>query len=301
MTVTKILHTDLPSTLLESTQEKQAENIGLAPYLVILSGLDHGKQYRLDRQFNIFGRSGDADIKIVDSKISRKHGAFIIYPDCIILEDYQSTNGCYVNDIRVENQVIESTSRIRVGSTVMKIEYKKANEVESENALYQAANTDALTNISNRRAFMLQGREKVSVCMLHNEDLAIIMCDVDFFKKINDNFGHPAGDQVLKELANILQGEMRKDDMLARYGGEEFIMLLHNTDLNAVSKLAERIRQKVEHFDFSFEGTYIPTTLSIGVCCRNGKNIISLNDVIKEADDALYRAKHNGRNRVEII
>ena len=103
MTVTKILHTDLPSTLLESTQEKQAENIGLAPYLVILSGLDQGKQYRLDRQFNIFGRSGDVDIKIVDAKISRKHGAFIIYPDCIILEDYQSTNGCYVNDIRVEN------------------------------------------------------------------------------------------------------------------------------------------------------------------------------------------------------
>ena len=183
----------------------------------------------------------------------------------------------------------------------MKIEYKKANEVESENALYQAANTDALTNISNRRAFILQGREKVSVCMLNNENLAIIMCDVDFFKKINDNFGHPAGDQVLKELANILQGEMRKDDMLARYGGEEFIMLLHNTDLNAVSKLAERIRQKVEQFDFSFEGTYIPTTLSIGVCCRNGKKIISLNDAIKEADEALYRAKHNGRNRVEII
>ena len=301
MTVTKTLHTNLTATLLESTQEKQAENTGLAPYLVILSGLDQGKQYRLDRQFNIFGRAGDIDIKIVDAKISRKHGAFIIYPDCIILEDYQSTNGCYVNDIRVERQVIESTSRIRVGSTVMKIEYKKANEVESEHALYQAANTDALTNISNRRAFILQAGEKVSVCKLNNDNLAIIMCDVDFFKKINDNFGHPAGDQVLKDLAIILQGEMRKDDMLARYGGEEFIMLLHNTDINAVSKLAERIRQKVEQFDFSFEGALIPTTLSIGVCCRNGEEITSLNNVIKEADEALYRAKHNGRNRVEII
>jgi len=104
----------------------------------------------------------------------------------------------------------------------------------------------------------------------------------------------------LKDLAIILQEQMRKDDMLARYGGEEFIMLFHAMEINAVSKLAERIRQKVEQFEFSFEGTLIPTTLSIGICCSNGDNIDSLNSMIKQADDALYQAKNNGRNRVEI-
>ena len=160
MTDTKTTRPNPPSTVLASTQEIQTENVGLEPYLVILSGFDQGKQHRLHRQFNTFGRTSDVDIKIADAKISRKHGTLIIYPDSIVLEDHQSTNGCYVNDIRVENQVIEPTTRIRVGNTMMKIEYKKASEVESEQALYKAANTDSLTKISNRHAFISRAEQR---------------------------------------------------------------------------------------------------------------------------------------------
>ena len=288
------------TTVLGSTQEDTVENENLEPYLVIISGQDQGKQYRLHRQYNTFGRTRDVDMIIADAKISRKHGVFIIYPDCIILEDYQSTNGCYVDGIRVNQQVIELTSRIRAGNTLMKIEYKKASEVESEIELYEAANIDALTNIPNRRAFMTRAQEEFSFCKRNNCYLTIIMCDIDHFKRINDNFGHPAGDQVLKELAHFLHTQMREEDMLARYGGEEFIMLLRDTAANAANRWAERVRGKVEQINFSVQNMIIPATLSIGVCSRNGKQITSLNAIIKEADDALYQAKNKGRNRVEM-
>ena len=290
-----------PATTLDSTLEIHTEKHNLDPYLVILSGLDQGKQYHLYRQFNTLGRNGDVDISIMDSKVSRNHGSLIIYPDCIVLKDNQSTNGCYINDIRVESQEVETSARIRVGNTIMKIEYKNASEVKLENALYNAANTDSLTKILNRHAFMCRAEEDVLSSIKNNESLTIIMCDVDHFKRINDSFGHPAGDRILMDLAELIQAQMRKDDMLARYGGEEFIMLLRNEDVDSIVKLAERIRGKVEQYDFSFEDTHIPTTLSIGVCNRNGKEISSLSSLIKEADNALYQAKNNGRNRVEVI
>ena len=300
MTSAKNTQSHLHSTFSASTEEKQNEVASLDPYLVILSGKDQGKQYRLHRQFNTIGRNNDTDIRISDSKVSRKHGVIIIYPDCIVLEDHQSTNGCYVNDIRVDRQVIEPATRIRLGSTMMKIEYKHSNEVASENELFKAANTDALTNISNRRAFMIRAQEEISFCKRNNAKLAIVMCDVDHFKHTNDNFGHQAGDLVLKELAEILHVQMRKEDMLARFGGEEFIMLLRSTDVDSVSMWAERIREKVERSSFVFEGITIPTTLSIGICSMKGEKITTLDDLIKKADDALYQAKKNGRNRVEI-
>ncbi len=288
------------TTVLGYFQEKSAENDDLEPYLVILSGQDQGKQYRLHRQYNTFGRTQDVDLTIADAKISRKHGVFIINQDSIVLEDCQSTNGCFVDGIRIQRLVIEATARIQVGNTLMKIEYKKASEVESEIELYEAANVDALTNIPNRRAFMIRAQEEFSYCKRNNCHLTIIMCDVDHFKRINDNFGHPAGDQVLKDLANFLHIQMRKEDMLARYGGEEFIMLLRDTAANSASRWAERVREKVEKINFTVQDLIIPATISIGVCSRTGEQMTTLNDVIKEADDALYQAKHNGRNRVEM-
>jgi len=300
MSNTKTTQVNFNETILVSSPENLMEHSALDPYLVILSGIDQGKQHHLHQQFNTFGRTTQSDIKITDAKISRNHGVFIIYPDKIVLEDQNSTNGSFVNNVRVERQTIDPMTRIRLGNTTMKIEFKNATEVESEIKLYQAANTDALTNISNRRAFMVRAQEELSFCKRNNAQLSIVMCDVDHFKKTNDNFGHPAGDKVLKDLANILQSQMRKEDTLARFGGEEFIMLLRNTELESVSLWAERIREKVEQFSFIFENINIPTTLSIGVYSMKGNNITSLDMLIKLADKALYCAKSKGRNRVEI-
>lgn len=304
MSVTNTISTHLQSTLLKQTTSNatgDAEgSIALEPYLVILSGLDQGKQYHLNLQFNSFGRTGNVDIKLSDDKISRNHGMLILYPDYIVLEDLQSTNGCYINEIKVDKQIVEPHARIRVGNTIMKIEYKKASEVELEKDLYRAANTDVLTNVSNRRAFMIRAQEEISFSKRANNEIAIIMCDVDHFKQTNDKFGHLAGDYVLKELAQLLHTQIREHDILARYGGEEFIMLLRNTDIDSVIAWAERIRSIIEQHPFTFEESNIPTTLSIGICCLSGENIDTLDKMIKSADNALYQAKHNGRNRVEV-
>ena len=300
MPISKKTQSHLLTTCIVNAGEKQTEFPNLEPYLVILSGLDQGKQYRLHQQYNTIGRAKETDINIADEKVSRQHGTLIIHPDCIVLEDHQSTNGSYVNNIQIDRQVIESATRIRLGNTTMKVEYKNAKEVELEIQLYNAANTDALTNISNRRAFIIRAQEEVSFCKRNNTKLAIVMCDVDHFKHTNDNFGHLAGDKVLKELAEILHTQMRNEDMLARFGGEEFIMLLRSTDVNSVGMWAERVREKVEQSSFIFEGITIPTTLSIGVCSMKGENITTLDTLIKKADNALYQAKNKGRNRVEI-
>ncbi len=301
MTTIKKTPAHLRTTIIEKRHNVYSEDAELLPYLVIVSGIDQGKQYQLKNNSNIFGRTSDVDIQIEDSKISRKHGAIIIYSDSVVLQDYDSTNGCYINEIRVERQILASNARIRVGSTLMKVEYKNSSEVESENILYEAAHTDNLTKISNRYTFLLRAEEKLSYSKKNNEKLSIIMCDVDHFKKVNDNFGHPAGDYVLVELAKILQTQMRIDDLVARYGGEEFIILLYNGEADDVGNLAERIRKKVEQFSFVFEDKLIPVTLSLGVCSLQGEKIDSLDYLIKNADDALYQAKNKGRNQVQII
>ncbi|QPK61559.1 diguanylate cyclase [Methylomonas sp. LL1] len=272
----------------------------LEPYLVILAGCDRGKQFKLDRQRHVFGRSDDADIVIGDPKISRKHGLLTVCSERILLEDLQSTNGTFLAGERIAKRWLDVHDRIQAGDTVMRVDYKCISEAESEQALYRAAYTDALTGILNRGAFMQRAQEEFSFCKRNNALLTIIMCDVDHFKRKNDNHGHPAGDQILKELASILAEEMRKEDLLARYGGEEFIMLLRETPENAATGWADRIRRSVMQHCFTYQGQAIPTTISIGICTRRVEAADSLSTIIQVADDALYRAKQNGRNRLEV-
>lgn len=293
-------HTLLPSTTLVSGEVNTQVKFVLDPYLVILSGCDRGRHFRLDQQSYVIGRSDDADIVIGDPKISRRHGVFTICKDRILFEDLQSTNGSYLAGVRIEKHWLNLHDRILVGDTLMRIDYKCYSEAESEQALYRAAYTDALTGILNRGAFMQRALEEFSFCKRNNAFLSIVMCDVDHFKRKNDSFGHPAGDQILKDLSAILAEQMRKEDLLARYGGEEFIMLLRETPADSAAGWAERIRQIIMKYPFAYQGQSIPTTISIGICTRRVSAIDSLATIIRVADDALYFAKQKGRNRLEI-
>ncbi|MDD2760044.1 MAG: GGDEF domain-containing protein [Methylomonas sp.] len=287
-------------TLVTETIEGSTSPRIAEPYLVILSGHERGKHFKLKKQQNIFGRSEEVDIVISDPKISRTHGVFTVYQGHILFEDLQSTNGTFLGGERIVKRWLGSLDRLSAGDTTMRIDYKCPTEAQSEQALYQAAYTDALTGILNRGAFMQRAFEEFSLCLRNSHNLTIVMCDVDFFKNINDNHGHLAGDAILKELANILNREMRCTDLLARYGGEEFIMLLRETTETDAVAWAERIRQTVMQHQFTYQGQSIPTTISMGVCTRRVTSSDSLPIVIKLADDALYAAKQNGRNRLEV-
>jgi diguanylate cyclase (GGDEF)-like protein len=183
----------------------------------------------------------------------------------------------------------------------LKIEYKKPEEAESDQALYKAANIDDLTNILNRGAFMAKAQKELELSKRNKSNLSMALCDADHFKLKNDAYGHLAGDHILKELAAIITAHLRKNDILGRYGGEEFIILLREISENEALAWGERIRLAISRHPFEVQGQPIPTTMSIGICCSSIKQTDSLSAIIKIADDALYTAKRNGRNQVVLV
>ncbi|MFQ3249018.1 MAG: diguanylate cyclase (GGDEF)-like protein [Glaciecola sp.] len=159
------------------------------------------------------------------------------------------------------------------------------------------AQIDYLTQLYNRRAFTSAVQPQWHFADRNQKPCSIILVDIDWFKKINDHFGHAAGDTVLKSIASTLKRKMRKSDILARWGGEEFIIFLPNTDISAATKLASSILTAIQEENFVHEGRSLSITASLGVA-EYSKSMTKLEDLIKQADVALYKAKTAGRNRV---
>jgi diguanylate cyclase (GGDEF)-like protein len=163
------------------------------------------------------------------------------------------------------------------------------------------AMTDSLTRTLNRRAFLEQADKYIAAALRHRLPLSLLMIDIDHFKRINDSFGHPAGDRVLVEVTKLLTSLLRKEDILARYGGEEFCVLLPNTDEDGALALAEKLRRAVENMHVASEGAALPITISVGLthcdtlCSTCHKDFASM---LQDADRALYLAKQKGRNRI---
>lgn len=160
------------------------------------------------------------------------------------------------------------------------------------------ATTDGLTGLTNRRAFQERLTEMLGRAERHGRPLTLLLCDIDHFKKINDTYGHPVGDTVLKRVAQVVAAQVRKIDIAARYGGEEFAVVLESTDQEGGRQLAERIRQEVQKLVLAQEqgGGTFGCTLSLGISTfpsdgQDGRLLI------QRADQALYYAKRNGRNR----
>jgi diguanylate cyclase (GGDEF)-like protein len=163
-----------------------------------------------------------------------------------------------------------------------------------EEKLRHSSDTDPLTGIYNRRRFVTELRERFHEFKRYSTQAALILFDIDFFKKINDTYGHQCGDEVLCNLCEMCKSQLRDADILARFGGEEFIVLLPATELEQALNLAERLRIKIA------ECTLGPAlSISLGVSCLEAQDS-SEDAVISRADEAMYRAKNNGRNRVEV-
>jgi len=171
---------------------------------------------------------------------------------------------------------------------------------ESERRYKELANTDELTGIPNRRLFFEIAEENLQIAKRENTPLSVLMMDLDNFKTINDSYGHLTGDQALRHVVSIVTGRIRQSDIMARYAGDEFVVLLHNTDGENAKKIAQEIKGLLlKNPLMTDEGIMVPVTLSIGVVMRRDEQEIE--EILKRADDALYLAKHHGRNRVELI
>ncbi len=169
--------------------------------------------------------------------------------------------------------------------------------------LEELSRVDELTRVANRRAFDERSEEEWNRSMRVGSHLTLLMLDVDNFKHYNDDFGHPQGDDCLQRIAQALQGALaRPGDFLARYGGEEFVVVLPNTDHAGALKVAERIRESVEALglEHSAEAVHDVVTISVGGASTDAVSVESIQELLQEADQALYRAKNSGRNRVEL-
>ncbi len=163
--------------------------------------------------------------------------------------------------------------------------------------------TDGLTRAYNHRHFQERLRTEYARATRHGEPLACVMIDLDHFKRINDTYGHPIGDRVLVWLVGILKDGVRSEDLVARYGGEEFVLLLPNTDAHRAHSLAERLRKRIASESVPLAGgdARLRVTVSMGVAdYRPGELDRTPDELLKAADEALYRAKAHGRNRVEV-
>lgn len=176
----------------------------------------------------------------------------------------------------------------------------EAKLLENEKRLEKLAATDELTGAANRRKLFEVLGDEVRRCSRYKTELSFLMVDADYFKLINDTYGHDAGDVVLRQLVAIIQGHLREVDLVGRFGGEEFSVVLPQTPASGALQVAERMRAGIENAAFRFNGGEHRITVSIGLASTRGGEDpqFALDELVRQADQALYKAKEQGRNRV---
>ena len=289
---------DLDQTIVTGNKTIRFRPSEVRPHLIVLYPQAQFKQIPLSVGSVILGRGQDADVHLDDELVSRKHCKLTFDGTRITVEDLGSTNGTYVDGNPVTVAPLGPDNRLQLGTMILKVEFKDATEEAIARELFEAATTDALTKIANRRSFMDRSLGELALARRNNYYVHCIMVDVDHFKRVNDTWGHQCGDVVLKEVARILKEEKRESDLLARYGGEEFVLLQCGIGPEDAKKSAERLRAAVESHRFSWDDTIIPVTISLGLASKQGEFIGKIEELIAESDKYLYIAKEDGRNQV---
>jgi|YelNatPaOPRAMG01_1025707.scaffolds.fasta_scaffold120178_2 diguanylate cyclase (GGDEF)-like protein len=284
-------------------KEIRTDNKNRNAYFIVISGKIAGKMFKIDQSEMLIGRSDEADIQIEDEGVSRKHAKIIRMADGqIMLTDLGSTNGTYFNGVRITEHILKDGDKIQIGSTtILKFSYQTEDEERFLKQQYDQATRDPLTKIFNRRYFADRFIEEFSYALRHSRIYSLAIFDIDHFKKVNDTYGHQAGDYVLRQVADLVSQLIRKEDLFARYGGEEFVILLRDTDEEKAFVLGMRIRRAVEKHEFKYQDIIIPITISIGLATLRDGNYKTPEEMFRAADEFLYKAKNNGRNRVESI
>lgn len=267
---------------------------------VVLAGQDIGRKYDIEKNEIYVGRNETCEIFIDDEDVSRVHAKVTSELDYVLIQDLGSTNGTLVNGVKVQRHKLQDGDRIQIGNlTVLKFNFVDEIEDSFNEQLYNAANKDYLTQIYNKKYFLDRLKMEFSYSKRHHTPLSLMMFDLDNFKKINDTFGHLAGDQILKQFAHEINFIKRHEDLFARYGGEEFVLLLRGTNQDAAVVIAEKIRKRIEDHSFKIDKKDVSVTTSIGVAAFEQNNMNDYQHLLNSTDQLLYQAKEKGRNQVQ--
>lgn len=273
------------------------------PSLVLLMGPAGyvGRQWSVDNSDIIVGRSMTSTIFVDDRSVSKSHAKLTVSFGEVAIIDLDSTNKTVVNGSAIPPFVpkkLENNDQVKIGNVLFKFLEEGSIEAAANHNMQEKSERDSLTKIWNKGALLLKGPEFFKRAKLLDVPLSLLVFDLDHFKKVNDNFGHAAGDYVLEETADVIQRKLiRNDDYFARFGGEEFVILLFGSNIQQAEEIGERIRATIEKHEFTFEEKKLPVTISIGIAAQE-KEMTTFEELFAKADSALYASKNSGRNRV---
>jgi diguanylate cyclase (GGDEF)-like protein len=267
--------------------------------LIRARGAQLGQVLKLAQQMHRVGRANDCEIWLSDDGVSRKHATITFENGGYSIEDTGSANGTFVGGQKVERATLRDGDLIQFGPQAV-FRYSVADEGQEQllRQLYEASVTDALTGANNREHFDSQLRMELSFARRHGTDLAVVMFDVDHFKRVNDTFGHPVGDEVLVEISKATRRLVRNEDVFARYGGEEFVLILRGIALDGARIVGERLRERIAELSITTDKGPLKVTVSVGCASFASTPEATAESLVQVADKRLYTAKRGGRNRV---
>lgn len=280
----------------------------LRPALVFLSGDMLAVPIPLERDEVVLGRALETDVRINDAKVSRRHARIntvrnlgtgeIVYR----LTDLKSRNGTFLNGQPIVTETLQNGDKITIGEHILRFELLDEIDREYQYRIRRLLSHDDLTGLLSSRSFFSELRREASRAGDERRPFCVLMMDVDFFKNVNDTYGHLTGSKTLEEIGTSITEVLRSGDAAARFGGEEFAAFLLDAELTQGIVAAERIRQVIEEREFTVIRQGKPedfhrVTISIGVASFPNDSTDPI-ELVEMADSALYRAKREGRNRV---
>ena len=272
-------------------------------YLIVVDGGIPGDLLRLSHSGSRIGRSPENTVQLLDPSVSRHHAAIgADAAEAVWITDLASTNGTFLNGSRLtphDAYPVQDGDRIQFGSTII-VKYVRLDPCDEkfQRELFERTVRDPLTGLYNRAFFTEQLGPLAERGAARGLGLAVLMLDIDHFKRINDTYGHDVGDTVLCEVGRVLREAARSEDLVARYGGEEFVLALPVSAPDQATERAERVRVSLSLRRIETPGGPIRVTASLGLAFAPPGSTRPSASLITAADHCLYQAKNAGRNRV---
>jgi len=272
----------------------------LSGTLTRIDGPSAGRVASIPSHQLTIGRSPQADLHLAEDGVSRKHARICWSNGAYVLEDLGSQNGTFLGGKPVSVVQLRQGDLIRIGPTAtLRFCWMDEHQKNLLEELYESSVRDPLTGAFNRRHFAERLEAELAYAKRHGTALSLLLLDIDYFKKINDQYGHLEGDRVLGELTRACHRTLRTEDVLARYGGEEFAVLLRGVALDGAARAGERLRCSVADHVFIGSAPFsVSVSVSVGCASLSCLKEASSNALIHLADQRLYEAKQAGRGRV---